>query len=126
MQSNPVRPKPFPSIGSRGVISYSYGHDFKDGTNEKKDHLYLPWTWSASSSVRLLADKKAGIEASAETAHRGRCGEFLGRNVLYRDWHISLERDLGPLDPDEEDDEIGAPGATDCTDWWSDPPFYGE
>ncbi len=37
-----------------------------------------------------------------------------------------MKRGKAALDPDPDDDEIGAPEAKDYTAWWSDPPFYGE
>ena len=109
---------PFASASNKEVVSYSYGIN---GTKEKP----LPWTENAKSTVRLLADKKAGIKIDDENArlfnHRKK-----GRNVLYNDGHVKWIAGVAPLDPDADDDETGKPNADDYKAFWSDPPFYGE
>jgi prepilin-type processing-associated H-X9-DG protein len=109
---------PFASASNKEVTSYSYG---MNGTKEKP----LPWTESARFTVRLLADKKAGIKIDDESFrlfnHRKD-----GRNVLYQDGHVKWAVGGKPLDPDAEDDKIGKPDADDYKAFWSDPPFYGE
>jgi prepilin-type processing-associated H-X9-DG protein len=107
--------EPLVSSDSRDAISYAYGIDARDPARR------TAWTEDALSSTRLLADKKAGARLTAQSNHK-----LDGRNVLYNDGHVKWKAGDGPLDPDEDDDAIGAPGAPDCTDWWSDPPYYGE
>jgi prepilin-type processing-associated H-X9-DG protein len=105
----------FPFRDSSHTISYAYGIDARDPANPR------PWTTNAPSTVRLLADKKAGVALTERSAHGGN-----GRNVFYNDGHVKWAAGGGPLDPDEDDGTIGSPTAADCTDWWSDPPYYGE
>ena len=73
------------------------------------------------STVRVLADKKAGIALNEQSNHKAE-----GRMVLYRDLHAKWKTGPDALDPDEADDTVGAPDADDYTAWWSDPPYYGE
>ncbi|MBN1917675.1 MAG: DUF1559 domain-containing protein [Verrucomicrobia bacterium] len=109
---------PFESANNKQVISYAYGID---GT----DKPTVPWTENARSTVRLLADKKAGIEITDET--RRLANHHLdGRNVLYQDGHVKWTIGVQPLDPDEDDDKDGDPDADDYKAFWSDPPWYGE
>ncbi len=118
--------EPIKSSGSRAVISYSYGLNAGGGVLEGKEYACLPWTGNAESTVRILADKKAGRKMTGQSSHYILRGRPQGRNVLYRDGLVRWRAVTGPLDPNEEDDEIGAPDARDYTDWWSDPPYYGE
>ncbi len=103
---------------SSAVISYGYCFDGPSGR---------PWSlWPSRKAVRrLLADKKAGTTATGldlqNAAHQAK-----GRNVLYTDGHVEWVEGTNALDPDPEDDDVGAPGARDYADWWSDPPYYGE
>ncbi len=116
--------EPIKSAGSSEVISYSYCFDARGGRHDGKEYDNLPWTEkSKSTTVRLLADKKAGREMTEQSAHQYR-GQ--GRNVLYQDIHVKWKAGTKALDPEPDDDEIGAPGLPDYTAWWSDPPFYGE
>jgi prepilin-type processing-associated H-X9-DG protein len=105
-----------PFAGDR-AISYGYGID-ATGT------LVTGWTESSTPTVRLAADKKAGTRIGSPgnpaklANHNGN-----GRNVLYQDGHVSWKAGGDALDPDEEDDAVGAPGAHDYRRWWSDPPY---
>ena len=113
--------KPFASFRQSDVISYAYG---KDSRNPGRP---IAWTENARSTIRLLADKKAGIGLTKRSNHK-----LDGRNVLYHDGHVRWKPGPRALDPDEalssdeDDDAIGAPGAADYCAWWSDPPYYGE
>jgi hypothetical protein len=118
-------PQPIKDSGPRAVISYSYSFDATGG-GDGKDKTCLPWATGAKGAVRILADKKAGVTMTAESAHKSRQGKPHGRNVLYHDGSVRFNKHTGGLDPDPEDDNVGKPGARDYTDWWSDPPFYGE
>ena len=117
-QGNPIYV--FPGGDSKRVISYSYGLD-NSGDGDR------PWTENAASTVRLLADKKAGTEMGSPgnpvnlANHKDD-----GRNVLYNDGHVKWKAGERALDPDEDDNKIGAPFAPDYQPWWSDPPYYGE
>ncbi len=117
--------QPIVSSGSRAVISYSYGFDARGGTLAGKEYVRLPWTENASPTVRVLTDKKAGSYMTSQSSHWYGWGAQ-GRNVLYQHGHVKWKAGTKPLDPDPADDEIGAPDATDYTDWWSDPPHYAE
>lgn len=103
---------------SRAVISYGYCFDGANGR---------PWSLGPSSKAvrRLVADKKAGITVTGpdleNAAHQAK-----GRNVLCSDGHVKWVEGVEALDPDEKDDDVGRPDAHDYTDWWSDPPYYGE
>jgi len=119
--SPPYRGQPFESTGSREVISYAYGIDARGGVLGGKHYAYLPWTGNAKSTVQLLADKKAGVVLTKRSNHK-----LGGRNVLYNDGHVKWKPDTGAVDPNADDDAIGAPGAKDYRAWWSDPPYYGE
>jgi len=113
--------EPLSRRDGREVISYAYCLDARDPHNPK------PWTEEAPATVRLMADKKAGYPVghaenpAAKANHRDD-----GRNILYHDWHVRWEPGMRALDPNEMDDEVGAPDAADYHAWWSDPPFYGE
>ena len=119
--------RPFQSDDTTSVISYAYCFD-----------RTRPWTESARSTVRLLADKKAGSNiASYIVDTEGKRYEGKnpvskanhrddGRNVLYQDGHVKWRAGIRAIDPDEDDDEVGEAYLRDYTDWWSDPPFYGE
>jgi len=97
------------------LISFSYGMDARDPKRP------VAWTEAAPSTVRILADKKAGVPLEKHSNHK-----LDGRNVLYHDGRAKWRSGEGALDPCEEDDTIGAPGAKDYRAWWSDPPYYGE
>ena len=108
--------QPLYSTNSREVISYAYGIDARDPKRP------TAWTESASSTVTILADKKAGVPLTKRSNHKTD-----GWNVLRNDGSAKFRpHRRGPLDPDEGDDTIGAPGAKDYRAWWSDPPYYGE
>lgn len=113
-----VQHESFEPRNTKEVISYSYCYDSRKETK-------TAWTEDAPDTVRLAADKKASIKIKADdirrASHRGE-----GRNVLYLDMHGEWKAGINPLDPDEDNDKIGAPDADDYTDWWSDPPWYGE
>jgi prepilin-type processing-associated H-X9-DG protein len=113
--------EPFVSADLREVISYAYGVDAADPDNLR------PWTENARSTVRLLADKKAGtaIGGPGNPAKLANHGDD-GRNVLYQDGHVKWKAGGDALDPDEDDDAIGPPGEPRYSRWWSDPPYYDE
>jgi prepilin-type processing-associated H-X9-DG protein len=117
--------EPVTADGRQGVTSYSYGVDARGGALHGKTYSHLPWTERARSTVRVMADKKAGREMTDLSAHQYK-GEPHGRNVLYQDGHVKWKSGKKALDPEPDDDEIGAPDAKDYTAWWSDPPYYGE
>jgi prepilin-type N-terminal cleavage/methylation domain-containing protein/prepilin-type processing-associated H-X9-DG protein len=103
--------------GSQEVISYSYGTDFTSGA-------LLGWTESAKSTVKLLADKKAGTTATATQAKDYNHKDD-GRNVLYQDGHVKWKAGVEKgLDPDDDDDAVGTNSQTQWPGFWSDPPFY--
>jgi prepilin-type processing-associated H-X9-DG protein len=106
--------EPFKPADNKEVISYAYGYD-------STGKITTARTDNARSTVRLLADKKAGIEATADSNHKDD-----GRNLLYQDGHVMWKAGADAVDPDEEDDDVGKPDAKDYADWWSDPPWYGE
>jgi prepilin-type processing-associated H-X9-DG protein len=110
--------EPFKPANNKEVISYAYGYDSSGDTP-------TAWTEEARATLRLLADKKAGIEITDDirklSAHRDH-----GRNIVYHDGHVKWAADAGAVDPDPDDDAVGAPDAGDYTNWWSDPPWYGE
>jgi len=107
--------EPLVSSSSREVISYAYGIDARDPAQR------TGWTENALSTVRLLADKKAGAWLTSHSNHKRD-----GRTVGYHDGHAKWKAGDNPLDPDEDDDTIGPPTAPDYNDWWSDPPYWGE
>jgi prepilin-type processing-associated H-X9-DG protein len=110
--------KPLKSTDNSKVISYAYGMDGWDG-------LPGPWDENAKSTVRLLADKKAGIELKDDDARLANHHDD-GRNVAYHDGHTRWIAGAGALDPDADDDAVGKPDAADYKAWWSDPPWYRE
>ena len=118
--------EPIQSRDPRALISYSYSHDARGGVWAGQQSACVPWTTEAASTVRLLADKKAGEAMVTRFGHMSREGEPQGRNVLYEDGHVKWKVGDSAVDPDEESDAIGAPDAPDYTAWWSDPPYYGE
>jgi len=111
----PYRGEPLESTGSHEVISYAYGMDARDAKRP------VAWTEAAHFTVRLLADKKAGVPLEKRSNHK-----LDGRNVLYNDGHAKWQPGTDAVGPNAQDDTIGAPGAKDYRAWWSDPPFYGE
>ena len=117
--ANPLDPLAF--TDTKQVISYAYGIDATDPENPRA------WTENALSTVRLLADKKAGtpIGSSGNPAKLANHRDD-GRNVFYQDGHVKWRAGPDALDPDEDNDEVGDPKATNFKAWWSDPPFYGE
>ncbi|MBN1917677.1 MAG: DUF1559 domain-containing protein [Verrucomicrobia bacterium] len=111
---------PFDMNSSKETISYSYSLDNRNGGSK-------PWTEDAKSTVRLLADKKAGTEIGSP-GNAANCANHKddGRNVMYQDGHVRWKAGPGALDPDEDDYSVGAPHKADYTRWWCDPPYYGE
>ncbi len=109
---------PFKPADNTEVISYAYGYDASGDAP-------TAWTENAKATVRLLADKKAGIEIKDDLVKLANHKDK-GRNVLYQDCHVSWRPDGAALDPDADDDTIGKPDADDYAKWWSDPPWYGE
>jgi prepilin-type processing-associated H-X9-DG protein len=107
--------EPFAYTDSSEAISYAYSVDARDPAVPR------PWTVHAPSTVRLIADKKAGVALTKRSAHK-----LKGRNVAYHDGHVKWKAGPDALDPDQDDDAVGKPGAPDYRDWWSDPPYYGE
>jgi prepilin-type processing-associated H-X9-DG protein len=106
---------------TKHVISYAYGIDATDPDGPGA------WTENARSTVRLLADKKAGT-AIGSPGNPAKLANHRddGRNVLYQDGHVKWKAGVDSLDPDEESPAVGAPGKTSYRRWWSDPPYYGE
>jgi len=96
------------------IISYAYSYDSRGA-------LPRPWTDSAKASVRILADKKAGLDILNDGNHGNN-----GRNGLDHGGGVAWQGGWRALDPDEDDDEVGMPNADSYTDWWSDPPFYDQ
>ena len=130
--SGPKEDYPFEPFRDSRKERISYGYCY-DGRGEVK----MPWAENASPKTRLMADKKAGLRIKEGTSNppskvaQHSVKRFLrrrryGRHVLYHDGHVQLEMSEEALDPNPADDAIGAPGATEYTAWWSDPPFYGE
>jgi prepilin-type processing-associated H-X9-DG protein len=118
--------EPIQSKNPRALISYSYSHDARGGVWGGQQSACVPWAEQAPHTVRLLADKKAGVAMAKRFGHMVLEGKPQGRNVAYADGHVRWKAGDMAIDPDEEDDAIGAPDAADYTDWWSDPPYYGE
>jgi prepilin-type processing-associated H-X9-DG protein len=112
---------PFARANSRDPISYAYCFDARDPDARR------PWDDNALSTQRLIADKKAGtrIGSPGNPAKLSNHGDD-GRNVAYHDGHVKWKVGPDALDPDQDDDAIGKPGAPDYRLWWSDPPYYGE
>ena len=117
--------EPVTGEGRQAVESYSYGVDARGEALHGKTYSRLPWTERARSTVRVMADKKAGIEPKGADIEKQNHGDD-GRNALYQDGHVKWKSGKGALDPEPDDDEIGVPDAEDYTAWWSDPPYYGE
>jgi hypothetical protein len=103
---------------TKEVISYAYCY-------ARTTRGPRSWHEQDRDTVRLLADKKAGITIGGDEAQWANHRDD-GRNVLYNDGHTRWKSGSDPLDPDEDSDRIGKPDAIDYTDWWSDPPWYGE
>lgn len=53
--------EPLATDDPRALISYSYSHDARGGLWAGQQSACVPWTANADSTVRLLADKKAGV-----------------------------------------------------------------
>ena len=102
---------------TRRVISYSYCYDVSKGRA-------VPWNENAKSTVRILADKKAGISLDTHATRANHKDD--GRNVAYHDGHVRWVRGYDALDPDPDNDTIGKPYERTFDDWWSDPPWYEE
>lgn len=114
-----------PGGNSRVVISYSYSYNAM-GKSQGARIAPRPWLGALSSSIRVLADKKAGQPMDRRHGHMAVRSKPQGRNAAYSDGHAGWKPGAGPLDPDEGNNEVGAPDAPDYTAWWSDPPYYGE
>ena len=108
----------FSPTNTRRVISYSYCYDSSGGRP-------MPWTENAKSTVRILADKKAGIEIEGPDATQANHKDD-GRNVAYHDGHVKWKAGAKGIDPDEDDDEVGTPGWAAYKVFWSDPNFYDQ
>ena len=96
-------------------LTISYGYCMDAGETPA-----TAWTEQAPATVRLAADKTAGVALTEDSNHA-----LEGRNVLYQDGHVTWNPGGDALDPDEDSDAIGAPGAHDYRRWWSDPPYHG-
>ncbi len=119
---SPYRGEPLESSNTYEVISYSYCFNAAGGTLGGKRYSYLPWTENARSTVRLLADKKAGVALTDKSNHKRD-----GRNVLYNDGHVKWKAGEAALNPIAAGwDETEEPDMGDPRAWWSDPPYYGE
>jgi prepilin-type N-terminal cleavage/methylation domain-containing protein/prepilin-type processing-associated H-X9-DG protein len=97
-------------------ISYAYGED-----NVKPPQA--PWTENAASTVRLSADKQAGVLITDTNKNDFNHKED-GRNLLYQDGHVKWKSGKNGIDPDESDDIIGPPTWGPWPGYWSDPAFY--
>jgi len=113
--SVPGDKKPGDPFDAETCISYSYGYA------RPVRGPVRPWSTKDRDTVRVLADKKAGVELTDKSNH-----SRYGRNVLYNDGHVTWNPGPDPLDPDAETDRIGRSDAPDYTDWWSDPPYHDE
>ena len=109
---------PFAPSDTTNVISYGYSFDARAQSRK-------PWTSDASATIRALADKKAGITTTGPDLKRA-AHSAEGRNVVSGDGSVEWQKGVDALDPEPRDDAVGAPGAKDYTDWWSDPPYHGE
>lgn len=97
-------------------ISYAYcGDNIKPPVHA--------WTENAASTVRLSADKQAGVEITDANKNDFNHKED-GRNLLYQDGHVKWKSGKRAIDPDETDDAVGTPGNYPWGGFWSDPPFY--
>ena len=85
----------------------------------------VPWTENAKSTVRLLADKKAGPKIDLKDAQNYN-HKADGRNVLYHDGHVKWKAGENGIDPDEDDKDEGPEDWDKFLMWWSDPDFYHE
>jgi prepilin-type processing-associated H-X9-DG protein len=115
-KKNPLLP--LKAADNSKVISYAYGIN---GSGKPT----RPWDENARSTVRMLADKKAGIELKGDDARLANHHNN-GRNVAYHDGHVKWAVGGDALDPDPDDEDIGAPDAPDYKQFWSDPPWYRE
>jgi len=88
----------------------------------------VPWRENARSTVRLIAEKKAGERAVGRPKHEGEARHAIYPKgyVKWKDGHVNWKARDAALDPDETDGAIGAPRAGAYRRWWSDPPFHGE
>jgi hypothetical protein len=112
--------RPCSPLAETDLISFSYGIDGRD------PHHPTSWTENAPSTVRLLADKKAGTPLPAGKEGRRISHWGNGRKVLYQDGHYKWERLKAAVDPDLSDDAVGAPGAVEYSAYWSDPLYWFE
>ncbi len=114
--------EPFRATGRKEIISYSYSY------NRSANGRAASWDTHVSPTVLLLADKKAGVALTGKDKRRA-AHAAEGRSVLCAEGRLGTAQWVPgkeALDPEPDDDEIGAPDAKDYTAWWSDPPFYGE
>lgn len=107
----------FSPHNTRRVISYSYCYDVSKGRP-------MPWNENAEATVRIFADKKAGIPLTGHATRAAHKDD--GRNVAFKDGHVKWQMGTDALDPDPDDDNTGRPYERDFDDWWSDPPWYDE
>ncbi|MBN1917678.1 MAG: hypothetical protein JW889_07205 [Verrucomicrobia bacterium] len=109
---------PFTPSDTTDAISYGYSFDARDDGAGS-------WVSDGSATRRVLADKKAGTTTIGpdleRTAHRAK-----GRNVANADGSTAWVAGPDAVDLDPGSDVVGTPDARDYTDWWSDPPCYGE
>ena len=112
--------EPLLPASTKETISYAYGIDARDPAHPRA------WTDAASSVVRLLADKKAGTAIGSPGNPARMANHSTLRSIIYNDGHAKWQPDTDAVDPNAEDDTVGAPGAADYRAWWSDPPYYGE
>jgi prepilin-type processing-associated H-X9-DG protein len=86
-----------------------------------------PWDENAKSTVRLIADKKAGWQVPTTGTDAALYNhKDDGRNVAYHDGHVKWKAGAKGIDPDEDDDDVGTPGWAAYKVWWSDPNFYDQ
>lgn len=83
--------------------SYAYSYDGSGGTNRA-------WTEAAPSTSRILADRKATVDADSASNHK-----MDGRNVAFADGHVKWVSGKKKLltDPDNPDTKINTQS------WWS-------
>ena len=115
---------PFEAYEPSGTAEYiSYGYCFN---MDAKD----VWTESATSTIRILADKQAGWQVTDEASGNNPASlanhKDDGRNVLYHDWHVRWQPGEDGLHPDGTEDKDLAGDYANYQNWWSDPPFYGK
>jgi prepilin-type N-terminal cleavage/methylation domain-containing protein/prepilin-type processing-associated H-X9-DG protein len=114
--------KPFDPFENTTHKYISYSYCYNNNTSSP-----TPWDENAKSTVRLIADKKAGpiVPTTGSDAALYNHKDD-GRNVAYHDGHVKWKAGGNGLDPDPDDDTVGTNTWTKFLNWWSDPKFYDE